>query len=236
MNIDNCNHTDTEKHQEEKIFLYTTITGNLQLIHLEQIGYFRYNSKSKLWEAVLNNNQTLALKRNTNSQKILSLHPYLIQISQSHIINISYLVSIEDNNCILLPPFNEMELLQVSKSFMKKLSFQEGVCALPCGIYYKVLETGESTISTGARSIVTVHYKGSLIDGRVFDNSYERTCPDALRLSDVIEGWQVALQKMHVGDKWIIYIPYAMGYGIKSFDSIPAYSTLIFEVELLGVA
>ena len=102
MNIDNCNHTDTEKHQEEKIFLYTTITGNLQLIHLEQIGYFRYNSKSKLWEAVLNNNHTLALKRNTNSQKILSLHPYLIQISQSHIINISYLVSIEDNNCILL--------------------------------------------------------------------------------------------------------------------------------------
>ena len=55
MNINNCNHTDTEKHQEEKIFLYTTITGNLQLIHLEQIGYFRYNSKSKLWEAVLNN-------------------------------------------------------------------------------------------------------------------------------------------------------------------------------------
>ena len=72
-------------------------------------------------EAVINNNHTMALKRNTNSQKILSLHPYLIQISQSHIINISYLVSIEDNNCILLPPFNEMELLQVSKSFMKKL-------------------------------------------------------------------------------------------------------------------
>ena len=128
------------------------------------------------------------------------------------------------------------EYKEANRRFLKKLSFQEGVCALPCGIYYKVLETGESTISPGARSIVTVHYKGSLIDGRVFDNSYERTCPDALRLSDVIEGWQVALQKMHVGDKWIIYIPYAMGYGIKSFDSIPAYSTLIFEVELLGVA
>ena len=117
------------------------------------------------------------------------------------------------------------EYKEANRRFLKKLSFQEGVCALPCGIYYKVLETGESTISPGARSIVTVHYKGSLIDG-----------PDALRLSDVIEGWQVALQKMHVGDKWIIYIPYAMGYGIKSFDSIPAYSTLIFEVELLGVA
>lgn len=128
------------------------------------------------------------------------------------------------------------EYKEANRRFLKKLSFQEGVCVLPCGIYYKVLETGESTISPGARSIVTVHYKGSLIDGQVFDNSYERTCPDALRLSDVIEGWQVALQKMHVGDKWIIYIPYAMGYGIKSFDSIPAYSTLIFEVELLGVA
>lgn len=110
-----------EPRKEKNIFLYTTITGNLQLIHLEQIGYFRYNSKSKLWEAVLNNNHILALKRNTNSQKILSLHPYLIQINQSYIINIGYLTSIEDNNCILLPPFNEMELLQVSKSFMKKL-------------------------------------------------------------------------------------------------------------------
>ena len=121
MNIDKYNQIKAEKDQEKNIFLYTTITGNLQLIHLEQIGYFRYNSKSKLWEAVLNNNHILALKRNTNSQKILSLHPYLIQINQSYIINIGYLTSIEDNNCILLPPFNEMELLQVSKSFMKKL-------------------------------------------------------------------------------------------------------------------
>ena len=77
---------------------------------------------------------------------------------------------------------------------------------------------------------------GGLLGGESDEDDVERTCPDALRLSDVIEGWQVALQKMHVGDKWIIYIPYAMGYGIKSFDSIPAYSTLIFEVELLGVA
>ena len=79
------------------------------------------------------------------------------------------------------------EYKEANRRFLKKLSFQEGVFALPCGIYYKVLETGESTISPGARSIVTVHYKGSLIDGQVFDNSYERTCPDALRLSDVIE-------------------------------------------------
>ena len=120
INIEHCDQTQLTQHQES-IFLYTTITGNLQLIHLEEIGYFRYNSKSKLWEVMLSNKHTLILKRNTNSQKILSLHPYLLQISQSYIINISYLASIEDNNCVLLPPFNDAELLQVSKSFMKKL-------------------------------------------------------------------------------------------------------------------
>lgn len=120
MHTDPCNSTNIAKDQEN-IFLYTTITGNLQLIHLEQIGYFRYNSKSKLWEVVLYNRHTLILKRNTNSQKILSLNPYLLQISQHHIINVKYLASIEDNNCLLLPPFNDSEPLQVSKSFLKKL-------------------------------------------------------------------------------------------------------------------
>ena len=118
--IEHCNHTIIEKNQKN-IFLYTTSTGNLQVVHFEEIGYFRYNSKSKLWEVVLYNKHTLILKRNTNSQKILSLHPYLIQISQSYIINITYLASIEDNNCLLLPPFSNSESLQVSKSFMKKL-------------------------------------------------------------------------------------------------------------------
>lgn len=120
MHTNPCKSTNIAKDQEN-IFLYTTITGNLQLIHLEQIGYFRYNSKSKLWEVVLYNRHTLILKRNTNSQKILSLNPYLLQISQHHIINVKYLASIEDNNCMLLPPFNDSEPLQVSKSFLKKL-------------------------------------------------------------------------------------------------------------------
>ena len=133
INIEHCDQTQITQNQES-IFLYTTITGSLQLIHLEEIGYFRYNSKSKLWEVMLSNKHTLILKRNTNSQKILSLHPYLLQISQSYIINISYLASIEDNNCVLLPPFNDAELLQVSKSFMKKLKKNTPVYKR---IYYK---------------------------------------------------------------------------------------------------
>ena len=97
------------------------MTGNLQLIRLEHIGYFRYNSKSNQWEAVLCDKHTLMLKRNTNSQKILSYHPHLVQVSQSFIINVRYLILIKDNNCVLLPPFDEADTLQITKPFMKKL-------------------------------------------------------------------------------------------------------------------
>jgi peptidylprolyl isomerase len=82
---------------------------------------------------------------------------------------------------------------------------------------------------------VSVHYRGTLIDGKEFDNSYKRNYPEAFRLCDVIDGWQIALQQMHVGDKWVIYIPHEMGYGSKACAGIPACSTLIFEVELLGI-
>ena len=98
---------------QDNIFLSSTMTGNIQLLRLEHIGYFRYNSVNRLWEAALCNHRSLALKRTTNAEKILSYHPHLIQISQSMIINVSYLV--------LLPPFDKAEDLQISKSFMKKL-------------------------------------------------------------------------------------------------------------------
>ena len=120
--------------------------------------------------------------------------------------------------------------------FLKELSIQEGINSLPCGIYYKVLQTGEGKSSPTSRSIVSVHYRGTLIDGKEFDNSYKRNCPEAFRLCDVIDGWQIALQQMHAGDKWIIYIPFEMGYGSKASGPIPAFSTLVFEVELLSVA
>ena len=61
-------------------------------------------------------------------------------------------------------------------------------------------------------------------------------CPEAFRLNQVIEGWQEALRRMHVGDRWMIYIPYTLGYGTRTSGPIPGYSTLLFEVELLGIA
>lgn len=106
---------------QNNIFLSATITGNLQLVRLEHIGYFRYGSNSKQWEAVLCDGHVLRLKRNTNSQMILDYHANLIQINQSVIVNITYLVFIKDDNCILLPPFNEAEDLHISRPFLKKL-------------------------------------------------------------------------------------------------------------------
>ena len=124
---------------------------------------------------------------------------------------------------------------QKNIQFLKDLSAEEGIMSLPRGIYYKVLEQGNGSTSPTVRSIVSVHYRGTLIDDKEFDNSYKRNCPEAFRLCDVIDGWQLALQQMHVGDKWIIYIPYELGYGSKACAGIPAFSTLIFEVELLGI-
>ena len=84
------------------------------------------------------------------------------------------------------------------------------------------------------RSIITVHYTGRLTDGRVFDGS-RRGTPLAIRLSDLIPGWIVALQKMHVGDRWEIFIPAEMGYGKRPLPGIPGGTTLIFDIELLSV-
>ena len=124
---------------------------------------------------------------------------------------------------------------QKNIQFLKDLSAEEGIMSLPRGIYYKVLEQGNGSTSPTVRSIVSVHYRGTLIDGKEFDNSYKRNYPEAFRLCDVIDGWQLVLQQLHVGDKWIIYIPYELGYGSKACAGIPAFSTLIFEVELLGI-
>ena len=124
---------------------------------------------------------------------------------------------------------------QKNIQFLKELSAKEGIQSLPCGIYYQVLETGKGNVSPTLRSIVSVHYKGTLIDGKEFENSYKRNCPEAFRLCDVIDGWQIALQQMHVGDKWTIYIPSEMGYGSRTSGPIPGFSTLIFEVELLNI-
>lgn len=127
------------------------------------------------------------------------------------------------------------EYKQKNEAFLQELATQKDIQKLPCGIFYRIITSGKGQICPNLRSIVSVHYRGTLINGKEFDNSYQRNCPEAFRLNEVIDGWQLALQLMHVGDKWIIYIPYQLGYGKKACGPIPAYSTLIFEVELLSI-
>ena len=107
---------------------------------------------------------------------------------------------------------------------------------LPKGIYYKVLTEGKADgLHPRPRSIVTAHYTGRTINGKKFDSS-RGGAPLAIRLCDLIEGWIVAMQAMCVGDKWEVYIPAEMGYGKFSQPGIPGGSTLVFEIELLGIA
>ena len=129
----------------------------------------------------------------------------------------------------------KQDYLRANQDFLTAKAQEEGVKSLPGGILYKVISEGTGTTCPTLRSIVCVHYRGSLVNGREFDNSYERGYPEAFRLNEVIEGWQIALSHMHAGDKWVIYIPAEKGYGKRSSGPIPGGSTLVFEVELLSI-
>ena len=131
---------------------------------------------------------------------------------------------------------SKREYVQANKEWLEAKSKEEGVKALSRGIYYKVLKEGnQSSEQPNIRSIITAHYTGKTINGKKFDSSRGRA-PLACRLCDLINGWIIALQQMHIGDKWELYIPAEMGYGRFSQPGIPSGSTLIFEIELLGIA
>lgn len=134
------------------------------------------------------------------------------------------------------------EYIKANQDWLEAKAQEEGVMPLPKGVFYKVIKSSgtEKTGQTGEkhpgpRSIVTVHYTGRTNDGKVFDTS-EGDIPVALRMNELIDGWVIALQEMSIGDKWEIYLPANMGYGKFSQPGIPGGSTLIFEIELLGIA
>lgn len=121
------------------------------------------------------------------------------------------------------------------KAFLEKNSQAEGVKTTASGLQYKVLNKGDGSIHPKATDSVKVHYHGTLIDGTVFDSSVERGKPISFPLNRVIKGWTEGLQLMVVGEKTRLYIPSELGYGFRSVGKIPAGSTLIFDVELLGI-
>ena len=123
----------------------------------------------------------------------------------------------------------------VGKAFLEKNKKEEGVIELPSGLQYKVLKEGNGK-KPKATDKVRCHYEGMLLDGTVFDSSIKRGEPAVFGVNQVIQGWVEALQLMHEGSKWRLFIPSEMAYGARGAgNSIPPHATLIFDVELIEV-
>ncbi|MDE7466149.1 MAG: FKBP-type peptidyl-prolyl cis-trans isomerase [Muribaculaceae bacterium] len=127
------------------------------------------------------------------------------------------------------------EYIKKNREWLAEKAREEGVMPLDKGVYYKVIKKGKGGASPNRGSVVTVHYVGKTINGKTFDSSRGGVAP-AFRLRDLIPGWNIALTQMHVGDRWEVYIPAEQGYGKLNQPGIPGGSTLIFDIELLGIA
>lgn len=124
--------------------------------------------------------------------------------------------------------------IEAGKKFLEANKNSKAVYTTPSGLQYKIIKKGNGK-RPSATSTVSVHYTGTLIDGTKFDSSLDRGTPLQFPLNQVIIGWQEGLQLMDEGSKYILYIPYNLGYGESPVGSIPPGSTLIFEVELLEI-
>ncbi|MDF0730060.1 FKBP-type peptidyl-prolyl cis-trans isomerase [Pseudomonas entomophila] len=120
------------------------------------------------------------------------------------------------------------------KAFLVENGKREGITTLASGLQFEVLTAGEGAKPT-RESNVRTHYHGTLIDGTVFDSSYERGQPAEFPVGGVIAGWTEALQLMNAGSKWRLYVPSELAYGAQGVGSIPPHSVLVFDVELLDV-
>ena len=124
---------------------------------------------------------------------------------------------------------------EAGEAFLEANKKREGVTTLPSGLQYEVINVGLGK-KPAATDKVQCHYEGTLIDGTVFDSSIKRGQPAVFGVNQVIAGWVEALQLMSEGSKWRLYIPQELAYGAHGAgESIPPYSALIFDVEIIKV-
>lgn len=146
-------------------------------------------------------------------------------------------MTLEQANEYIQTTINNMKYgknLKEGEEFLAQNALRDGVTTTESGLQYEIIKEGKGKVPTTADK-VKVHYHGTLIDGTVFDSSVDRGEPIVFGVTQVIKGWTEALQMMPVGSKWKLYIPYDLAYGEREAGQIPPYSTLIFEVELLGI-
>ncbi|CAN5893180.1 FKBP-type peptidyl-prolyl cis-trans isomerase [soil metagenome] len=128
--------------------------------------------------------------------------------------------------------------MAAAKTFLATNAKAAGVVSLPSGLQYKIVQSGPATgLKPHKGDEVKVHYEGKLLDGKVFDSSYERGAPAAMPIDALIPAWIEALQLMRPGDVWMLYVPPELGYGEEGAGGgeIPGNSVLIFKIELIGV-
>lgn len=123
---------------------------------------------------------------------------------------------------------------QAGEEFLAENAERDDVTVMESGLQYEVLESGDGE-SPGPQDTVEVNYEGTLLDGTVFDSSFERGESVSFQVNQVIEGWQEALQAMSVGDSWMLYIPADLAYGESGQGPIGPNEVLTFRVELLDV-
>lgn len=130
----------------------------------------------------------------------------------------------------------KQEYIDKNRKWLADKAQEPGVKPIDKGILYKRIKSGDPKGRMPNRnSVVTVHYTGKTINGKTFDSSRGGVAP-AFWLRELIPGWIIALQQMHVGDKWELYIPAEQAYGRLNQPGIPGGSTLIFEIELIAVS
>ncbi len=125
--------------------------------------------------------------------------------------------------------------LKDGEAYLATNKTKTGVVTLPSGLQYRIIENGNGA-QPKLTDVVTVNYQGSFIDGTVFDSSYKTGVPATFPLERVIKGWQEALQLMHVGSTWEIYVPSSLAYGDKGMGNIGPNEMLIFKIQLLSVS
>jgi FKBP-type peptidyl-prolyl cis-trans isomerase len=122
------------------------------------------------------------------------------------------------------------------KAFLTKNAHVAGVITTPTGLQYRVLHSGPATgLRPKLADEVKVNYEGKLLDGTVFDSSYQRGSAVVMTVRELVPGWREALQLMRPGDEWLIYLPAKLGYGDKGVGPIPPGSVLVFKLDLIDV-
>lgn len=127
--------------------------------------------------------------------------------------------------------------VKAGETFLAEKAKEPGVQKLPKGLMYKVITpaTDPNAPKPTVRDTVKIHYEGRLIDGTVFDSSFERGMPAAMPLDGLVEAWKIAVPEMKTGETWELYVPAQLGYGEMGMGPIPPNSVLVFKIQLIGI-